>query len=82
MTALLEREGYRVTRYAADSLSMLAPTSEIRLNGNAIVEREGSTLEADTVDFLQEDCLLIASGEPALFDNETVLVGSAMTYNT
>jgi len=80
--ALLEREGFRVTRYAADSIAMLAPTSEIRLSGNSLIEREGSTLEADTVDFLQEECLLLANGDPALFDNETVLVGGGMTYNT
>ncbi len=82
MQALLDREDYRVTRYAADSIAMLAPTSEIRLSGNSMVEREGSILEADSVDFLQEECMLLARGEPALFDNETVLVGEGMTYNT
>jgi len=82
MEALLELEGYGVTRYAADSLTMLAPTSEIRLRGQALVDREGSILEADSVDFLQDDCMLLAHGDPALFDNETVLVGGGMTYNT
>ena len=82
MQALLEREGYGVTRYGADSISMLAATSEIRLNGSAIVDREGSILEADSVDFFQDDCLLLAHGDPALFDNETVLVGGGMEYNT
>jgi len=82
MEALLAREGYGVTRYAADSLSMLAATSEIRLNGSALVDREGSILEADSIDFLQDDCMLVAHGRPALFDNETVLVGGGMTYNT
>ncbi|MFC1639302.1 putative LPS assembly protein LptD [Gemmatimonadota bacterium] len=82
MQALLAREGYGVTRYASDSLSMLAATSEIRLKGNALVEREGSMLEADSIDFFQEECLLVASGEPALFDGETVLVGGGMNYNT
>jgi hypothetical protein len=82
MEALLELEGYGVTRYAADSLTLLAATSEIRLNGNALVDREGSVLEADSVDFLQDECMLLAHGEPALFDNETVLIGGGMTYNT
>ena len=38
MEALLELEGYGVTRYAADSLTLHAPTSEIQLSGNALVE--------------------------------------------
>ena len=82
MEALLTREGYGVTRYAADNLTMLAATSEIKLNGRALVSREGSILEADTVDFFQDECLLLARGEPALFDNETVLVGGGMRYDT
>ena len=82
MTALLELEGYGATRYAADSLTLFAETSEIRLNGNSLVQREGSILEADSVMFQQEDCLLVASGKPTLFDGETVLVGGGMRYDT
>ncbi len=80
--ALLERTGYSVTRYAADSLTLLAETSEILLTGRVLVEREGSTIEADTVSFLQEECLLVAGGNPKLFDRETVLVGRGMRYDT
>jgi hypothetical protein len=82
INAMLEREEYGATRYAADSLTLFAETSEIRLKGNSLVEREGSTLEADSVTFLQDDCMLVASGEPTLFDRETVLVGGGMRYDT
>ncbi len=82
ISALMRRAGYGVTRYASDSLTLLAATSEILLSGRAMVEREGSILEADSIDFLQNDCLLLARGDPALFDDETVLVGAGMRYDT
>ncbi|KPJ86442.1 MAG: hypothetical protein AMS18_15585 [Gemmatimonas sp. SG8_17] len=82
ITALLDLEDYGATRYAADSLTLFAATSEIRLTGRSLVEREGSILEADSVMFQQDDCLLVASGKPILFDRETVLVGGGMRYDT
>ncbi len=80
--ALLRREGYGATRYAADSLTLFARTDLIRLKGSALVERENSILEADSVTFQQNDCLLLAEGTPTLFDGETVLVGGGMRYDT
>lgn len=82
MQALAGLSGYGITRYAADSLALLARTSAIALNGDALVEREGSTLEADSVLFLQAECRMLAGGEPKVFDSETVLVGGGMTYDT
>jgi lipopolysaccharide assembly outer membrane protein LptD (OstA) len=80
---LLEREGYRSTRYAADSLTLFSQTDEIQLRGSALIEREGSILEADSVSFFQADCMLLAGGDPTLFDRETVLVGTGgMSYDT
>ena len=79
---LMQREGFRVTRYAGDSLSLEAATRRIDVTGTALVEREGSTLEADTVQFFQADCRLRARGRPTLFDQSTVLVGEEMGYNT
>jgi len=79
---LLEREGYGATRYAADSLTLFAQTNVIRLKGKALVERETSLLEADSIAFQQDECLMLAQGEPALFDGETVLVGGGMRYDT
>ncbi|MBI3982385.1 MAG: twin-arginine translocase subunit TatC [Gemmatimonadetes bacterium] len=79
---LMKREGFRITRYAGDSLSLEAQAGRIDLTGSALVEREGSTLEADTVRFYQADCRLEASGTPTLFDRNTVLVGEGMGYDT
>lgn len=82
MQALMRQEGFRITRYAADSLTLLAPEKQIELTGSVLVEREGSTLEADTVRFFQADCRLLAVGQPTLFDRNTVLQGENMSYNT
>jgi hypothetical protein len=82
INALMELEGYGATRYAADSLTLYAENSEIRLKGNSLVERDGSILEADSVSFLQDECLMIASGDPKVFEGETVLVGVGMRYDT
>jgi Tat protein translocase TatC len=79
---LIKREGFRITRYAGDSLSLEAASKRIDLTGSALVERDGSTLEADTVKFFQADCRLEASGTPTLFDRNTVLVGEGMGYDT
>lgn len=80
--ALQAREGYRSTRYASDSLTFFAQTREIALTGDALVEREGMTLEADSVRFLQAACALLASGEPKVFEQGTVLIGEQMSYDT
>jgi Tat protein translocase TatC len=82
MQALMKEEGFRITRYAADSLTLFAPEKQIELTGSVLVEREGSTLEADTVRFFQADCRLWAAGKPTLFDRNTVLQGENMGYNT
>lgn len=82
LQALLKREGFSTTRYAADSLTLFAPDKQITLTGSVLVEREGSTLEADTVRFFQAECRLTAAGEPTLFDQSTVLRGEGMGYNT
>lgn len=82
MQELLRRAGFSVLRYAADSVTLFGGTNEVVLSGSALVEREGSMLEADTVRFRQNDCRLFAAGDPALFDRGTVLVGEGMRYDT
>ncbi|HWO90035.1 MAG TPA: putative LPS assembly protein LptD [Gemmatimonadales bacterium] len=79
--ALLTREGYRLTRYTADSVQLVADEREIRLSGRALLEQEGSQLEADTVRYVEERCTLYAAGRPRLFDPSGVLVGEGMTYD-
>ncbi|MDH5805651.1 MAG: twin-arginine translocase subunit TatC, partial [Gemmatimonadota bacterium] len=80
--ALLSRSGYRVTRYAADSIVFYATTREIDLIGSALLEREGAILEADSVNFQQERCVLLARGGPRLFEAGKVVVGETMDYDT
>ena len=79
---LMNREGYGFTRYAADSLTFFARTQQIDLQGSALVEREGRTLEADSIRFMQLACSLDAQGQPKLFDRGTALVGEDMVYDT
>lgn len=79
--ALLQREGYRVTRYSADSVRFLVPEKEIRLAGHSLVQREQSTLEADSVRYLQASCEMRAAGSPRLFDQTGVVVGEGMRYD-
>jgi hypothetical protein len=78
---LMTRPGYRVTRYNADSVTLLAGEREIRLSGRALVERDGSTLEADSVRYLETTCGLVAVGSPKLFDRTGVMVGEGMLYD-
>ena len=82
MRVLLEMTGYRVTRYAADSVVLHADTQQIDLVGNALVRQNDATLQADTVQFLQADGELLARGSPTLFEGATVLVGEGMRYLT
>ncbi|MDH3290790.1 MAG: twin-arginine translocase subunit TatC [Gemmatimonadota bacterium] len=81
---LLSLPGYGSTRYAGDSITLFGERREIVLVGSAMVEREGSTLEAGTVSFQQSNCRLVAGGtpRPTLFDKGTVLVGKDMRYDT
>jgi hypothetical protein len=78
---LLTRPGYHVLRYAADSVQLLTDDKEVRLAGKGLVEREGSTLEADTIRYQQGRCALSAAGGPHLFDTSGVLVGEGMQYD-
>jgi Tat protein translocase TatC len=82
MQELQRLEGYRVTRYAADSLTFYSQTRQIDLVGSVLVEREGRTVEADSIEFNQANCVLLAQGEPKLFESGTVLVGETMNYDT
>jgi len=79
--ALLLLEGYRITRYSADSVQFLAQEKEIRLAGHSLVQRDASQLEADTVRYIQSTCEMLAAGGPKLFDQSGVVVGEGMRYD-
>ena len=79
--ALLDARGFRITRYSADSVQFLPGPKEIRMSGRALVERESSTLQADTINYTEQNCALRAMGSPELFDPTGVMVGHGMLYD-
>ncbi len=81
MIELLKRPGFRVLHYAADSVQLRAEDQEVRLAGKGLVEREGSTLEADSIRYEEKNCALRAAGGPHLFDSSGVLIGEGMQYD-
>jgi hypothetical protein len=82
LTELLKRPGYQATRYRADSATVFIQDQRVRLQGEALTERQGSLLEADTISYRRNDCLLAAEGQPRLFDRGQVLVGEGIRYDT
>jgi Tat protein translocase TatC len=82
LRALLALEGYRVVRYAGDSVVLFADSQAVELVGHGLLEQEGATLEADSVRFRQAQCQLTAGGGPTLFEEGTVLTGERMRYDT
>jgi Tat protein translocase TatC len=79
---LMGRPGYETTRYSADSATVFVEDQRVFLEGRALTERRGSTLEADTITYRRASCLLDASGDPRLFDRGQVLVGEEIRYDT
>jgi Tat protein translocase TatC len=79
---LLARPGYQSTRYSADSATVFVQEQRVLLNGKALTERRGTSLEANTITYRRSSCLLDASGEPRLFDRGQVLVGEGIRYDT
>ncbi|HEX6107160.1 MAG TPA: twin-arginine translocase subunit TatC [Gemmatimonadales bacterium] len=82
ITELLQRRGYESTRYRADSATVFVEEERVRLEGEALTERRGALLEADTISYRQESCILEASGDPRLFDSGQVMVGQGIRYDT
>ena len=82
MSGLLNRPGYDVTRYQADTATLYVEARHIELRHEALAESKGATLEADFITFRDLECRLDATGDPILFDGTQVLVGDAVSYNT
>jgi sec-independent protein translocase protein TatC len=80
--SLLERQGYAVTKYRADSATILADERRLELVGDAMTERQGATMEADSITYEERSCALDASGDPKLFSEGQVLVGEGLRYDT
>lgn len=80
---LLQRRSYQSIRFRSDSAVLLADEHRIYLTGDAMTRRGPTTLEADSIVYQEANCLMEASGDPALFDRETVLTGGGgIRYNT
>jgi len=82
LTSLKARPGYQSTRYRADSATVFIEGERVLLEGQALTERQGALLEADTIRYEREGCMLDASGSPHLFDRGQVLVGEGIRYDT
>ncbi|HEY7194330.1 MAG TPA: twin-arginine translocase subunit TatC [Gemmatimonadales bacterium] len=82
MDSLLKLQGYRLTRYMADTFVVVGDSQTILLRHEAYVEREGTQLQADSIRYREASCRLDATGDPQLFDQGTVLVGEGMRYDT
>jgi Tat protein translocase TatC len=88
MDSLLKFSGFRITHYVSDTLLVLGDSQTIVLVGEALVDRDGTKLEADSVHYREASCRLDASGFPRLFEEATpsspptVLVGKGMSYDT
>lgn len=81
MNALLNSPGYRTVRFRADSATLYVEQERIDLQRDALVQREQVLLEADRITYEDPACMFEASGSPRLFDNQQVLVGSAIRYD-
>ncbi len=82
LRALKARPGYHSTRYRADSATVFIDGERVLLQGQALTERQGAMLEADTIRYARDSCLLDAAGSPHLFDRGQVLVGEGIRYDT
>ena len=82
LRALLARPGYVATRYRADSATLFAEEKRMELRGAAHTEREGMTLDAARIGYVQETCLLTAAGRPKLVDGTQTLEGDSVSYDT
>ncbi|HEY6807977.1 MAG TPA: twin-arginine translocase subunit TatC [Gemmatimonadales bacterium] len=80
--SLMALKGFRKTRYVADTLRVTGDSGNVELRSEAFVEQEGTKLEADSIRYRQGSCRLDAQGSPRLFDQNSVLVGSDMRYDT
>jgi len=79
---LLELEGYTVTRFQADTATVETARRNVELKGNAMTERSGAVLEAESIRYQQGECLVEATGEPRLFQGGKVLIGTSARFNT
>ena len=82
MAALLDLDGFMGTRYLADTATITGLDRRLRLAGHAMTDRQGTIMEAGSISYAESECVLIADGDPRLFDKGSVVVGGGVRYDT
>lgn len=82
MRDLLDRLGFIITRFRADSAHVRAADGAVELRGSAMTEREGATLEAEAINYRQDSCELLATGDPKLFGQGSPVIGDTVRFDT
>ncbi|MCB9505659.1 MAG: twin-arginine translocase subunit TatC [Gemmatimonadales bacterium] len=82
MQALLARPGFAVTRYLGDSARLVADSETVILGGRAATSRDGTVMEAERIVYDNPGCLLLATGEPRLFEDAKIAVGRTLRFDT
>lgn len=83
ITELMARQGYQSTRFRSDSAVIFAQDRHLVLVDKAMTRRGTSTLEGDSISYVESNCMIESRGAPALFDKEQVLAGfGGIRYNT
>ncbi len=68
-------------RYEADVIEYDIDKKIILMKGNGVVKYKRMTLYADTIHFLFNEDMLVATGYPQLVEDNDTVVGDHMTYN-
>ncbi|MFW5775097.1 MAG: LPS-assembly protein LptD, partial [Chitinivibrionales bacterium] len=67
--------------YDADKIQYGIQQNLLLLTGNCVVTYQNMRLFADTIHYLLDDDLLLASGAPQLIEGTDTIVGETMVYN-
>lgn len=79
---LMDRLGFTMTRFRADSARVRADDGQVELRGQALTDREGVTLEAEEIRYREDSCELRAVGQPKLFGQGSPVVGDTVRFDT
>lgn len=73
--------GKDTVRYESATIEYDMERKQLHLTGNAVVRYQDITLYADSITYLIDDNIFIASGSPQLVEGGDTTVGEYMTYN-
>lgn len=80
-TAFDFRRAAEVVQYSAERILYLAPFADLHLQGSAMVEYQGRTLQAGDITFDADTQILTARQEPVLLDGGQRVYGERMGYD-